>query len=174
MGKKMNTQEYIIRPIGKVRVKGNDPKTAEYYLDIEKPYLSALKELDKWSHAIVLFWGHEMDKDEYRNAEDWAVDVPYAEGAPKTGIFATRAEYRPNPILMTTSAIVNVDIENGVVQLAGIDAFNGTPVIDLKAYFPMCDRVRDAHIAPWLEGWPECLEDGIEWWENQGFFEDYE
>lgn len=156
-------QEYTIRPIGKVRVKGDDPKTAQYFLDIEKPYRSALKELDKWSHVIILFWAHEMDKDEYRSAEDWAVDVPYAEGAPKTGIFATRAEYRPNPILMTTSAIIDVDIKNGMVLLAGIDAYSGTPIIDLKAYFPICDRVRDAHIAPWFDGWPEYLEDGIEW-----------
>ncbi len=159
----MNMQEYTIRPIGKVRVKGDDPKTAQYFLDIEKPYRSALKELDKWSHVIILFWAHEMDKDEYRSAEDWAVDVPYAEGAPKTGIFATRAEYRPNPILMTTSAIIDVDIKNGMVLLAGIDAYSGTPIIDLKAYFPICDRVRDAHIAPWFDGWPEYLEDGIEW-----------
>ncbi|MFW9989192.1 MAG: TrmO family methyltransferase [Candidatus Odinarchaeota archaeon] len=170
----MSTQGFIIRPIGKVRVEGEDPKIAEYFLDIEKPYRSALKELDKWSHVIVLFWGHEMDKDEYRRAEDWVVDVPYGEGAPKTGIFATRAEYRPNPILMTTSAILNVDIKSGVVQLAGIDAFNGSPIIDLKAYFPICDRVRDAHTAPWLKEWPEYVEDGIKWWEEQGFFEDYE
>ena len=149
----MSTQEYMIKPIGNVRVQGDDRKTAEYFLDIEKPYRSALKELDKWSHVIVLFWGHEMDKKEYRNADDWAVDVPYAEDAPKTGIFATRAEYRPNPILITTSAIEKIDVKNGIVKLAGIDAFDGTPVIDLKAYFPMCDRVRDAHIAPWLDGW---------------------
>lgn len=170
----MNATEYKIKPIGLVRVEGDDPKTADYYLDIYKQFRSALKELDKWSHLLVLFWAHEMDSEENRNAKNWAVDVPYAEGAPKTGIFATRAEYRPNPILLTTSAILNVDVKNGVIKLAGIDAFNGTPVIDLKAYFPMCDRVRDAHIAPWLEGWPECLEDGIKWWQEQGFFEDYE
>ena len=169
----MNEMKYKIKAIGRVRVEGTDPKTAEYYLDIDKPYRSALKELDKWSHLMVLFWAHEMDSEEYRNAKDWAVDVPYAEGAPKTGIFATRAEYRPNPILLTTSEIESVDVNNGVIKIAGIDALNGTPIIDLKAYFPMCDRVRDAHIAPWLEGWPECLEDGITWWEEQGFFEEY-
>ena len=168
----MNEMEYKIKVIGRVRVEGSDPKTAEFYLEIDKPYRSALKELDQWSHLMVLFWAHEMDSEEYRNAEDWEVDVPYAEGAPKTGIFATRAEYRPNPILLTTSAIENVDIENGVIKIAGMDAIDGTPIIDLKAYFPICDRVRDAHIAPWLEGWPECLEDGTKWWEEQGFFEE--
>ena len=63
----------------------------------------------------------------------------------------------------------STDIKNG-----GIDAFDGTPVIDLKAYFPICDRVRDCHVAPWLKNWPECLEDGIIWWQEQNFFEEYE
>ena len=65
----------------------------------------------------MLFWAHERDWEEYRNAEDWTVDVPYAEEAPKTGIFATRAEYRPNPILMTTSAIEKLDVKNGVIKI---------------------------------------------------------
>jgi len=166
-------KNYIIKPIGRVRIEGEDPKEMGYYLDIKKPYRSALKELDKWSHLIVLCWAHQMDSEEFRNAKDWSIEVPYAEGAPKTGIFATRAEYRPNPILLTTSAILDVDIENGVIKLGEIDAFDGTPIIDLKAYFPICDRVRDAHIAPWLEGWPEYLEDGIKWWEEQNYFVEY-
>ena len=53
-----------------------------------------------------------------------------------------------------------------------MDAFDGTPIIDLKAYFPICDRIRDCHIAPWLKEWPEWQEDGLAWWAEQGFFED--
>ena len=60
------------------------------------------------------------------------------------------------------------------MKLEGIDAFPGTPIVDLKAYFPICDRVRDCYIAPWLKDWPMWLEDGIVWWEEQGFFDDYE
>lgn len=168
----MKEKEYKIKPVGYVRIEGDDPIEANYFIDVLEPYRSALKELDKFSHVMVFWWAHEMDKEEYRNADDWAIDVPYAEGAPTTGIFATRAEYRPNPMGLTTCGILDVDDKKGIIKIGGIDAFNGTPVFDLKAYFPICDRVRDCHIAPWLKDWPEYLEDGIIWWQKQGFFEE--
>ena len=170
----MDGKEIKMKPIGYVRIEGDDPMEADYFIDVEEQYRTALMELDKFSHVMVFWWAHEMDKDNYRNSENWAVDVPYAEGAPTTGIFATRAEYRPNPIALTTCEVLNVDIKKGVIKIGGIDAFNSTPIIDLKAYFPICDRVRDCHIAPWLKGWPDWMEDGIKWWQEQGFFNDYE
>lgn len=170
----MEKTEIKMHPIGYVRIEGEDPMSADYFIEIQPEYRSALKELDKFSHLMVFWWAHEMDKEEFRNSGDWAIDVPYAEGAPKTGIFATRAEYRPNPIALTTCGILNLDLEKGIVKIDGIDAFNGSPVVDLKAYFPICDRVHDCHIAPWLKDWPDWLEDGMAWWQEQGFFDEYE
>jgi tRNA-Thr(GGU) m(6)t(6)A37 methyltransferase TsaA len=121
---------------------------------------------------MVFWWAHKNDREEIRNQSKWSIIPPYGEDTPETGIFATRAEYRPNPIALTTTGILEVDVQNGIVKIAGIDAFDGTPVIDLKVYFPMCDRVRECHIAPWLKDWPEWLEDGIEWWEDKGFFDE--
>ncbi len=167
-------EEYKIKPIGYVRVEGDDPMTADYFLDIRKPYRSALKQLDKFSHLMVFWWAHENDKEEIRSQIKWATTPPYGEDTPETGIFATRAEYRPNPIALTTTDILEVNEKNGIVKIGGIDAFEGTPIIDLKAYFPICDRVRDCHIAPWLKEWPEWMEDGMAWWGEQGFFDDYE
>ena len=168
----MKEKNITINPIGHIRVKGDDPMRAEYFIDIYEQYRSALKELDKFSHVQVFWWAHEMDKLEYRNMDNWAVEVPYAEErAPTTGIFGTRSEYRPNPIALTACGILDVDVENGVVKVGGIDAFDGTPVIDLKAYFPICDRIRDCHIAPWLKDWPDWQEDGLKWWTEQGFFD---
>jgi len=72
------------------------------------------------------------------------------------------AEYRPNPIAMTTCKILKIDETNGIVHIADIDAYNGTPIVDLKAYFQVCDRVKDARIPEWLSDWPEWMpEDGI-------------
>ena len=170
----MVEKEIKMKPIGYVRVEGDDPKEAKYFLDIKEQYRSALKEIDKFSHVMVFWWANQNDSPEIRNQKKWTTVPPYGDDAPETGIFATRAEYRPNPIALSTCAILNVDEKNGVVKLGGIDAFPGTPIVDLKAYFPICDRVRDCHIAPWLKDWPEWLEDGIVWWEEQGFFDDYE
>ena len=170
----MEEKKINITPIGNVRVEGDDPMKAEFFLDINEQYRSGLKALDKFSHVIVFWWAHENDKDEIRNQEIWSVVPPYGENPEETGIFATRAEYRPNPIAITTTNILEVDEANGIVKVGGLDAFNGTPLVDLKVYFPICDRIRDCHIAPWLKDWPEWMEDGIEWWAEQGFFDDYE
>ena len=67
-----------------------------------------------------------------------------------TGIFATRAEYRPSPVAITTCRITGIDKDRGLVDIAGLDARDGTPVIDLKAYFPVCDRVKEAKTPGWL------------------------
>ena len=168
----MKEEIFILTPVGRVRVEGNDPLNADYYVDIDPNYHSALKALNKFSHVIVLWWAHENDTEEIRSQKKWSIMPPYGESPQETGIFATRAEYRPNPIGITTTPILEVDEKNGVVKVGGLDAFNGTPVIDLKAYFPICDRVRDCHIAPWLKDWPEWMEDGIAWWQEQGFFDE--
>jgi len=170
----MNDVNFKLKPIGYVRVEGSDPKTAEYILDIKEQYRSALKELGTFSHVQVFWWAHENDVEYIRNQKKWITVPPYGDNTPETGIFATRAEYRPNPIALSTCSIKEIDEENGIIKLEGIDAFPGTPVIDLKAYFPICDRVRDCHIASWLKDWPEWVEDGAAWWAEQGFFDDYD
>jgi tRNA (Thr-GGU) A37 N-methylase len=52
-----------------------------------------------------------------------------------------------------------VDAAKGIVRLAYIDAFDGTPVVDLKPYIPISDRVRDVRVADWAADWPEWMED---------------
>jgi tRNA-Thr(GGU) m(6)t(6)A37 methyltransferase TsaA len=163
-------KEFRLKLLGYVRVEGNDPQTAEFHIEILKPFRSALKELDKFSHVMVFWWADQNDNEEARSILQ--TTPPYGENPPSTGIFATRAEYRPNPIAVTIVNILNVDQKKGLVKIPYIDAYNGTPIVDLKAYFPICDRVREAHIAPWLKDWPEWYEDGAAWWAEQGFLEE--
>ena len=67
------------------------------------------------------------------------------------------------PIAMTTCRLLSLDEANGVVQVASIDAFDATPVLDLKAYFPVCDRVQEVPIPEWLSDWPDWMpEEGID------------
>jgi tRNA (Thr-GGU) A37 N-methylase len=85
-------------------------------------------------------------------------ELPYAPGI-EAGVFACRSEYRPNPIAVTTTLALAVDVENGIVVLPWIDAYNGTPIIDLKPYIPISDRIRDYRVAEWLKDWPAWMED---------------
>lgn len=52
-----------------------------------------------------------------------------------------------------------VDEMKGEVEVENIDAYDGTEIIDIKAYFPVCDRVKDAKIPDWLQGWPDWMPD---------------
>jgi tRNA-Thr(GGU) m(6)t(6)A37 methyltransferase TsaA len=134
-------------------------------LEIDAPYRPALKQLDQFSHVMVFWWADQFDNDEYRNMLQ--TEPPYAQGH-LTGVFATRAPYRPNPVAMTTCPIVDVDEEQGRVTVSNLDAFDGTRIVDLKAYFPVCDRVQKAHIPEWLVGWPEWMpEAGIDLEEHE-------
>ncbi|MBN1248792.1 MAG: SAM-dependent methyltransferase, partial [Anaerolineae bacterium] len=133
---------------------------------IAEPYRPAMKQLDHFSHVMVFWWAHGLDEEDYR--EMLQTDPPYAPGY-ISGVFATRAPYRPNPIAMTTCKILAMDEIRGTLTVADIDALDGTPIVDLKAYFPVCDRVRDATIPEWLEGWPEWMPDegiGLEEYER--------
>lgn len=115
---------------------------------------------------MVFWWADRCDDDAGRTT--FQCRPPYAEDH-VTGVFATRSPYRPNPIAMTTCRVVGLDEAAGTVQVADIDAHDGTAIVDLKAYFPVCDRVQAAHIPAWLAGWPEWMPDdgiGLEPWEE--------
>ena len=66
---------------------------------------------------------------------------------PLTGIFSQRAKNRPNRIGMTAVEIVSVS--DGTLVVRGLDAIDGTPVLDIKPYYPQYDR-RDAAVPEWV------------------------
>jgi tRNA-Thr(GGU) m(6)t(6)A37 methyltransferase TsaA len=141
-------------PIGYVR-----RENGELHLEIDAPYRPALKELGHFSHVMVFWWADQLDSEEMRAMMQ--MEPPYAPGH-VTGVFASRSPLRPNPVSMTTCKLLDVDEETGIVKIADIDALDNTPVVDLKAYFPVCDRVQDATIPTWLSDWPDWMpENGI-------------
>jgi tRNA-Thr(GGU) m(6)t(6)A37 methyltransferase TsaA len=146
---KQRQEVFRMYPIGCVRQTGDG-----VVLEIDAPFRPALKELGEFSHVMVFWWADHFDNDEYRTMLQG--EPPYAQGH-VTGVFATRAPYRPNPVAMTTCPILAVDEEQGLVKVSDLDAFDGTRIVDLKAYFPVCDRVQTAQIPEWLVGWPEWM-----------------
>lgn len=146
-----NQETYRMYPIGYIRRYENRVR-----LEILEPFRPALPRLDHFSHVMVFWWAHKHDNKRSRSILQ--TEPPYAQGK-VSGVFATRAEYRPNPIAMTTCKMIGVDEGKGFIEVAEIDAFDGTPIVDLKAYFPVCDRVREARIPEWLSDWPEWMPD---------------
>ena len=74
------------------------------------------------------------------------------------GIFATRSPIRPNPIALTAVEKLHIDYEKGVVQIAYIDANDGSPVLDIKPYTPSLDRIEAPEVPAWCAHWPKSLE----------------
>jgi tRNA-Thr(GGU) m(6)t(6)A37 methyltransferase TsaA len=96
---------------------------------VEAKYARALKGLKEYSHLIVLYWLHE--------ASEALVDVLAKPGnrfhLPEVGILATRnTTHRPNRIGLTVVRLLGV--KSNIVKVVGLDAFNGSPVIDVKPY----------------------------------------
>jgi tRNA-Thr(GGU) m(6)t(6)A37 methyltransferase TsaA len=149
----VHPQTFQLHSIGTVRVTDEE---GSYHLQIDKPYRPALKQLDQFSHIMIFWWADQMDTPEFRGM--MTTELPYAPGV-EAGVFACRSEYRPNPIAVTTMMVLDVDEENGIVVLPWIDAFDGTPILDLKPYIPISDRIRDYKVADWLAEWPEWMED---------------
>jgi tRNA-Thr(GGU) m(6)t(6)A37 methyltransferase TsaA len=149
-----NQPSFKLHPIGSVRRAESGVE-----LEIASPFRPGLKQLDQFSHVIVFWWADRCDDEQHRTL--LVTHPPYAPEHP-TGVFACRAEYRPNPIGMTTCKLLGVDEDTGVVRVADIDAYDGTRIVDLKAYFPVCDRVAEARIPEWLTDWPEWMpEEGL-------------
>lgn len=112
--------------------------------------------LEEFSHVKILWWFDRFDKSNYRKTTQ--CNPPY-EKAPRTGIFASRSPVRPNPIAMSVSKILRMDIQNRFIEISGLDAFDKTPVIGLVPYIPSFDRVREYCVPEWLKHWPEWLDD---------------
>jgi tRNA-Thr(GGU) m(6)t(6)A37 methyltransferase TsaA len=158
MNKQTGKTSYELRPIGFVRGTADAP-----YFQIEPPFRPALKDLEQFSHVTVIWWADQLDIDELR--QETAVELPYAPGV-RAGIFATRSPVRPNPVCITTSRVLEIDEAAGILRLAYIDAAIGTPLLDVKAYMPVSDRVQAPEVATWMQDWPEWLPE--EAWSPEG------
>ncbi len=145
---------YEIKPIGVIYASGQGAA-----LELLPPYRPGLRQLDQFSHVLVFWWADQHDTPEDRNGVQ--CELPYARGT-TAGVFACRSEYRPNPIAVTTCPILDVDEDRGLVTLPWIDAFDGTPLLDLKPYIPISERIRDVRVASWFADWPEWMEDAAE------------
>jgi tRNA (adenine37-N6)-methyltransferase len=145
------TAVYEIYPIGHVNA-----AEMEFSLQIDAPFRQGLKMLDQFSHILVAWWADKQDTTQKR--ERLRTSLPYAPGI-EAGVFACRSEFRPNPLSITVCACLQIDAEKGLIQVPYMDAFDKTPIIDIKPYFPVSDRVRDVRVAPWAKDWPSCYEE---------------
>ena len=143
--------EYVVRPIGFVTspYKGIDDvqhkhrgwTDAEATIRLLPQHAGKIRGLEGFSHIILLFWNHL--------ASQWR--MPKNHGKPVwVKVFATRMPVRPNPIGMSVVELLACDPQIGILQVKGLDAIEGTPVLDIKPYVPHFDSWPDAKIPEWV------------------------
>jgi len=110
-----------------------------------------LQGLNSFSHITILYWFHLRDKEEERRILQV---VPRRHpGAPQVGVFASRSPSRPNPIGLCVVELIK--IENCTLVVRGLDALEGSPIIDIKPYLPRANSIPSARVPEWtLHGPP--------------------
>ncbi|UTB34051.1 MAG: tRNA (N6-threonylcarbamoyladenosine(37)-N6)-methyltransferase TrmO [Methanobacterium sp. ERen5] len=111
-----------IQPIGARGVKGQ--------IELEKEYEGGLKDLDGFSHIILIYHlhlcnGHLLEVKPFLDTE-------------KRGIFATRSPKRPNQIGISVVRLEK--IEGSTLHVQDVDVVDGTPLLDIKPYIPHFDK----------------------------------
>jgi tRNA (adenine37-N6)-methyltransferase len=137
---------FSIKPIGYVENSVQDTRYHDWdtlvsRLVIEDAYTKALHGLEEFSHLLVIFWLHLPGKLLLKRHPRGRKDLPLV------GIFATRTQFRPNPLGLRVVKLINV--EGNTLLVEGLDAVHGTPLIDIKPYMPQRDTVSHARVPAW-------------------------
>jgi len=141
----MNALTGELKQIGVIRSPYRERKDApsqgrharnESTLEVFKDFEAALRDIEQCSHLIVLYWQDKADRSALQNRTPWGPQIH--------GVFATRSPNRPNPIGF---CVVELLGRNGrLLTVRGIDALDGSPLIDIKPYSPQIDSVPHARI----------------------------
>ena len=116
---------YEVYPVGRIHNKKGKP----VQLEIFQKYIPAVHRLEYCSHVMVVWWFHKNDTLKKRSI--MKVHPQGNRNNPLTGVFATHSPVRPNLIALTTCKVLSV--KDGIVTIDRIDAFDDTPILDLKS-----------------------------------------
>ncbi len=141
--------EIVFRPIGVVRNGVTDPAAVRWEelvsrVEVDQAYLPALEGIEGFSHIVVVFYLHQRPA----GAVPLQVHPEMRDDMPLVGVFATRSPRRPNAIGLT--AVELLKREGRILTVRGLDALDGTPVLDLKPYLPRGDEWSAARVPAWL------------------------
>jgi tRNA-Thr(GGU) m(6)t(6)A37 methyltransferase TsaA len=137
-----------VRPIGVVRNNVRQPRpdgwgAVRSDIIIRDDLVEALDGIDGYSHLIVVFAFDRVPESELRQR----IRLRGHAAIPEQGVLATRSQLRPSPI--GVSVVPLLKRRAGILRVQGLDAIDGTPVLDVKPYFPNYDSIRDARVPQW-------------------------
>jgi tRNA-Thr(GGU) m(6)t(6)A37 methyltransferase TsaA len=123
---------------------------------IDTSYVGILDGVEDFSHLLVLYWAHRVPSEGRSLIKGHPMG---RKDLPLVGIFATRSPARPNPVCATTVRLIE---RNGnVLKVQGLDAVDGSPIIDIKCYTPYYEAIGEVKLAGWMEQIQRELADGL-------------
>jgi tRNA-Thr(GGU) m(6)t(6)A37 methyltransferase TsaA len=172
-----NNEEITIRPVGYIRSDLKTPslKAKGKDIELEKSLQQAAKEakairslvseliinpelegildgLEDFSHALVLYWPHFLTSEGRSLIK--VRPMGYKE-FPLVGVFSTCSPARPNPVLVT--AVQVIERTNNVLKVKGLDAVDGSPIIDIKPYTRNHLSVENLKVSDWMNKIQEAI-----------------
>jgi tRNA-Thr(GGU) m(6)t(6)A37 methyltransferase TsaA len=108
-------------------------------IEIFEEFSEGLKDLDGFSHIVVIFHLHMVKAPSLKAHPPW--------NGREHGVFATRSPYRPNPIGVSVVCLESID--KNILHISGIDMADGSPVLDIKPHIPDLNPTEDVRIG-WL------------------------
>ena len=109
-------------------------------VEILPEFAAGLRDLDGFERIWLVYWFHVAPPARLRV-------VPFRDTVER-GVFASRSPCRPNPIGMSCVRLLR--IEGNILFIGGVDALDGTPLLDIKAYVPEYDAFTCSR-AGWLD-----------------------
>jgi tRNA (adenine37-N6)-methyltransferase len=139
--------EAKFKPIGtvhsEIKERGRGHQLAIATIELDPGLTETLDNLNEFSHIFVIFWFHKTQKPAPLKVtpKHHGLNTPI-------GVLASRSPDRPNPIGIT--AVKLLKREGNVLTVDGLDAIDGTPVLDIKPYIPGADSIESAVAPPWM------------------------
>jgi len=110
-------------------------------IEIFGEYIDGLSDLDGFSHVIVIFHMHLIERSSLKASPPW--------DNKEHGVFSTCSPFRPNPIGISVVRLESID--RNILNISCIDMADGTPVLDIKPYVPDLNPTKDIRLG-WLNG----------------------
>jgi tRNA-Thr(GGU) m(6)t(6)A37 methyltransferase TsaA len=139
----------VMRPIGIVRNSVVEPRPDTWHgirsdIILREELAPMLEGIDGYSHLLVVFTFHRVPESERREriaSRDARI--------PEQGVLATRSQLRPNPVGVAVVALLKR--RKNILRVEGLDAVDGTPILDVKPYYPNHDAVAGASVPEWAK-----------------------
>jgi len=130
----------------KIKAHYRQVKESVCELIIDPRWEELLDGIEDFSHILVLYWPHLIEP-ERRNLRK--VHPMGRKDLPFKGIFATCSPARPNPVLV--SAVPLIARKANVLSVKGLEALDGSPIVDVKPYSESYLRVDNLNVADWMK-----------------------